>query len=36
MLCRTRRLRDDPLWTGLAKLRDYAVHIYDQSLADYV
>lgn len=27
---------DDPFWIELAKLRNYTVHTYDESLADYV
>jgi nucleotidyltransferase substrate binding protein (TIGR01987 family) len=27
---------DDPFWIDLAKLRNYTVHTYDESLADYV
>jgi uncharacterized protein with HEPN domain len=27
---------DNPFWIDLAKLRNYTVHTYDESLADYV
>ncbi len=27
---------DDPFWIDLAKLRNYTVHTYNESLADYV
>jgi len=27
---------DDPFWIDLAKLRNYTVHTYDESLANYV
>lgn len=29
-------ISDDPFWLDLTKLRNYTVHTYDESLADYV